>query len=574
MELWWQKYPGRLEFERRLLEESGISCVLDQEAFARGVAVLNLRADLPDLGSQLLRVTFPSQYPLQPFEIDAPEISLDHHQNPFDKNLCLLSDPGSQWKSSNTVLEFIQTQVPKAIVAGLSSEKNELEAPRGEPASNYFQSTNDSIILYDSAWSIPSDVNSGTLLIGYNEQVSPQQFRGAVLEIRGPGKTVLAEASEGVRASYSLSYSHRAIGRWIRLNAPPRSHNVHEIFKEICEVNKSLFNPDKKNTKPHGIDIVGILFPEETRWRGFGDGWLFLCREGSNPRKHLMLAKGGRAGRIDLNGRNPYLTDLAAKSVAVFGLGCLGAPSVIEFAKCGVGDLRLLDGDTVEAGTIVRWPFGLQTAAGRDKAKFLTFLIRREYPYTTVSNSFNWRIGNIQSADYELHEGDILDQMYTGADLIFDATATPAVNHVLSTLAAEREIPYIFVSGTPGMWGGRIVRVMPGDSNGCFYCYNLSVMDGTIPRPASAGDATGYVEPLGCAAPTFTGTYFDASEIAMGGVRVAVSTLMDGSEGGYPKTNWDVAVIDLRDDAGNLIPPKWQTFALNKHPECPLCKKI
>lgn len=573
MESWWEKHQGRLEFEIKLLTESGISCELDQEAFARGVAILYLQADLPEFGKQKLRVTFPSQYPLQPFEIDAPGLSLGHHQNPFDKNLCLLSDQGTLWENADTVLAFIQNQVPKTIASGICTEKNDLEAPRGEPISNYFHSTNDSIVFFDSEWSIPADINSGTLFIGYNERPSLQQFRGAVLEVRSPDKTILAEASEGIKGLYAQTYSTTAQGRWIRLSKPPRSNNIKEIFKEICETDRALFNPDTKNIKSQRIDVVGILFPEETQWRGIGDGWLFFCREWLAPRKNFILAKGGRAGRIDLNGRNPYLATLANKRISVFGLGCLGAPSAIEFAKCGVGNLCLLDGDTVEAGTIVRWPFGLQMGAGRSKVGFLSHIIRREYPYTKVPYEFPWRIGTVQPVASEWHEGDILDCMFKESNLVFDATATPTVNNVLATLAAEQRIPYIFISGTPGMWGGRIVRIRPDKTEGCYYCYYLSIEDGSIPSPVDAGDEKGLVEPLGCSAPTFTGTYFDASEIAMGGVRLAISTLMESTEGGYPKTNWDIAVINMRDADGNLIPPQWETFMLSKHPKCPHCNK-
>jgi len=177
--------------------------------------------------------------------------------------------------------------------------------------------------------------------------------------------------------------------------------------------------------------------------------------------------------------------------------------------------------------------------AAEKKSLLIEFMLRRDYPYTKVCTVANWRIGAAQSANIGFDEGEVLDKMLAGANLVFDATANPAVNSALSALAAERGLPYIFISGTPGMWGGRIVRIMPGGSKGCFHCYSHAVMVGDIPMPISAGDE-GLIEPPGCSAPTFTGTYFDASEIAMGGVRIAVSTLMEGVENGYPSTSWDV----------------------------------
>ena len=66
------------------------------------------------------------------------------------------------------------------------------------------------------------------------------------------------------------------------------------------------------------------------------------------------FVKAGRASRRDLTLRMPELTPLADKVVAVFGLGCIGGPSALEFARAGVGELRVLDHDAVDPGTIGR----------------------------------------------------------------------------------------------------------------------------------------------------------------------------------------------------------------------------
>jgi molybdopterin/thiamine biosynthesis adenylyltransferase len=566
MDYWWRRHPGRLEFEIQQLKENGIPCELDQQALARGVAILNIEANTAELGALKLCVIFPAQYPLLPFEIEAPDLTLHHHQNPFEKNLCTLSNPSEHWKSTMTVLEFVQEQIPRVLEAGLSTEKNELEAPRGEPASNYFASTGDSLVFFDSAWKIPAEISEGTLALGYNESPAPTLFRGAVLEVRDLHNNILVSAAPALQRIYGKKLT----GRWVRFADHPASNEPRAILREATNYSGNLAKT-KVSLKPGMVDVVGILFPEETEWRGKGDGWMFICREGHSMKPNLILARGGRAGRIDMNGRNPYLAGLADKKVAVFGLGCLGAPSALEFAKCGIGGIRLLDGDTVETGTIVRWPFGLQTAAGKNKVGLLAGIIGNDYPYTNVEVGYSCRIG-IANSTYisSIHEDQVLESMFNGADLVFDATASPAVNNVLATLAVERGIPYIFISATPGMWGGRIVRIMPGGRTGCFRCYSDSVMAADIPMPISAGN-DGYVEPPGCSAPTFMGTYFDASVIAMGGVRMAVSTLLEGVEGGYPPTPWDVAVIDLRDESGNLIPPTWRTFTLEKRLDCQQC---
>ncbi len=76
------------------------------------------------------------------------------------------------------------------------------------------------------------------------------------------------------------------------------------------------------------------------------------------------------------------------------------------------------------------------------------------------------------------------------------------------------------------------------------------------------------MQPRGCADPTFTGAGFDVAEVALNGVRLAVSTLAGGLGDAYPDAEWDVAIISFRDEHGRRIAPRWQTFKLRRHPRC------
>ena len=75
-------------------------------------------------------------------------------------------------------------------------------------------------------------------------------------------------------------------------------------------------------------------------------------------------AKVFYASPTDLFTRIPELKPLREKTVAVFGLGCLGAPSVLEFARAGVECIRLVDFDVVDPATGVRWPLGFSQRSG------------------------------------------------------------------------------------------------------------------------------------------------------------------------------------------------------------------
>lgn len=280
------------------------------------------------------------------------------------------------------------------------------------------------------------------------------------------------------------------------------------------------------------------------------------------------FARAGRAGVDDILVRSPELRVLREKTLAVFGLGCLGAPSTLEFARAGVGELRIVDRDLVDPGTIGRWPFGM-SAAGLPKALVLAEFISRNYPSTQVVPEVHC-IGGVREPGCDVPSDlDVVDRVMEQASAIYDTTAEIGVQHYLSQLAQSLDIPYIGVVGTYGGWGGKVVSIVPGRTDGCWMCYRCAFDDGTIPEPPS--DPNGEVQPQGCGDVTFTGAGFDMAQIALTGVRAAVSILCGGMEGSYPAADWDVMTVCFRDADGKQVAPVFRDFKLAKHPKCPYC---
>lgn len=283
------------------------------------------------------------------------------------------------------------------------------------------------------------------------------------------------------------------------------------------------------------------------------------------------MIRTSRVGPSDLFERLPELQGVENHSVAVFGLGCIGAPSAIELAKAGIGELRILDGDFVDPGTVRRWPVGL-SAAGLRKVDVIKQLLRRDYPYTKVK-PFDVRLGGtVLGPIPPVYKSDlkIVSEMVEGMSLIYDATAEYGVQSFLSQIARNCGIPYISVDGTQGGWGGRICRILPGTDKPCWACF-ISALGVTIRPPPAAPNATGVIQPEGCGEPTFTGAGFDLAQLALSGVRMAVSTLCAGAEERYPKTDWDVMIVAFRNGSGRLIRPRFRTYKLKRNPECPVC---
>ena len=380
---WWERWPGRFEYEREALEAAGIPYKLDHEALSKGIVKLRLTPTVNG-GTLNLVAVFPDVYPYTRFEVYAPNLDLEHHQHPFSKNLCLIGRATWNWRIRDTLAEFIKTRFSDVLKAAWSNDSRvvaELEEHQGEPFGDYYTYLKDAIVLVDSSWSIDPAFRSGELLIGVGEQTG-SVLRGAILEVRNVNGSVLAKADPAL----TLLYPKRIRGRWLRLQKPLREEDPNRFLAALTTENPRLERLLWQPVKGCRVDVIGAVFPEEVGWRQASDGWVFAIRaeELKDPgrrRGRVYLVRAGRAGRADLISRVPELAALQGHRVAVIGLGGVGAPSTLEFARSGVGELRLLDHDIIDPGTIVRWPLGIH-AAGLSKAEALSHFIANNYPYT------------------------------------------------------------------------------------------------------------------------------------------------------------------------------------------------
>lgn len=567
---WWKRLPDRLEYELRALDQAGIVYELDQQALEGGVALLRL--DYNCNGERLrLEVKFPDFYPYTRFEIIAPGIELNHHQNPFCKNLCLIGGSSENWETTDTVADYLKNRLPVMLSTARTELREQvagLEEHQGEPMTAYYPHQVDSVVLVDSSWAIPGGTTHGRMTIGLFPD-SGVLLRGAVLEIRDSNNHVLAQADPAIVKLCPKSIP----GRWVRADQPIKENEPDKFLRAVPR-NRYTAEYVRSHTVQGGyLDIVGVVFPEEVSWRESSDGWVFVVRGKQKATVNQAagfsyFARAARSGLLDLASRQPALYDLRSCCVAVVGLGCIGAPSVLEFARAGVRELRLLDHDIIEPGNSVRWPFGI-SVAGRNKAQVLKMFLHAHYPFTEVK-VFPHKIGDVLTPGQS--DLKVLSEFLQDVDLIYDATAEIGIQHLMSDLARERSVPFVCISSTNGGWGGRILRVVPGTTQGCWYCSRLWMQEDRLPIPPA--DPGGPVQPHGCASPTFTGFSFDLQEVSLAGVRLAVATLSSKGKKLYPDFGWDGGVLSLRDNNGQPLPATWKTFSLHPHPKCSLCNGI
>lgn len=569
---WVERFPGRLEHELADFERLGLSFALDERVRKeQGRIVLRGAMEVEGESDPVqLVVVYPASYPFFRPEVYAPDLSLARHQNPFERNLCLLDRSTRAWSPSETAAHLIATQVPYLL--RLLREGGQVmlegEAPQGEPITLYFPTLAGSVVFVaDEMLHLPSDrrYGFGRVSVGANET--------PLLRIRGLLNSVATRERKGRIRPLAQSppelrtrFSGPEIKiRWVRLDAPPASREPQEILEEVEAANPDLPEARWERVADGDVAVTGIVFEEEVEQGVMEDVWLFVVAVRKPPVRGVVengsyLARGERLSRADLTARVPAMAPLSEKRVALVGLGALGSPIAFELGRAQLGELRILDFDTVEAGTIVRWPYGV-SAIGAPKADFVSQVLPHEYPFTRIE-AVQHRLGEAPPAEQEQsgeNDFDVLERMLDGVDLVIDASAEIAVQQLTAHLADERGVPQLTVSATEGAQGGLVARVIPGES-GCWHCLQQALSDGAIPVPPH--DEMGTVQPRGCGSRTFTGASFDLLPLVAQAVRTATTTLLHGRRGA------DVFVLSLIGEDGA---PQWTSHHLERSPGCAGC---
>jgi len=562
---WFEKYPERLDYELRVLMEAGFAPEIDESERASGKILLTVQ--VPVFGKvEPMRVIFPAQYPIFAFQVEAPTLALNRHQNPYTKALCFIENIETEWKTDDTVAAYLQNRL-KLILAANNDPSSVEEGREGAPATGFIEFSPNTVVFLGD-WALPAQPQYGTLIIGVEAGIDPHAcLRGAVLEVRSSDGALLAQIDECIKRRYEKTIK----GRWVRLPRRPASSDPFKIIEEVAAVQRD-FGRCEFNGAP---DILGVVFADEAKYLENHDIWIFVVRlkERMRPVKkgekrpsgdQLLgyLARPDYASRAELQARVPRIHPIASKKVAIFGVGALGSMVAWQLARAGVKHLSLVDHDIYQTGTTPRWLLGLP-AAGYSKVHVLNGFFRQHYPYIDVT-PIVYQVGapNVSADDVDKVMSAALDD----ASLVIDCTVQFTVSHYLSTIARERGIPYLYARGTTGAWGGMVMRAKPDTDAPCWKCFYRHMTDDAYPKPAT--EDTPDVQPVGCFSPTFTGTGFDLDHISLMAVRLAVATLCVYSENTYPDFDWDVGIVDIWDKSGKPIAPVWKTSPLVRHPEC------
>ncbi len=252
---------------------------------------------------------------------------------------------------------------------------------------------------------------------------------------------------------------------------------------------------------------------------------------------------------------------LAERCVTLIGLGSGGSLIATQLARCGVGHMRLVDFDRLEAHNIARHACPLADI-GRYKTRALRDLLLAHSPLIRVET---WE------ADV-LTQPAALAQAVAGADLVVAAVDGEAAKLAINRVCWDAGVPTVYAAAYNRAFGGDVFCALPPDG-ACYNCLSSVIGELFAPPPTAAGDfSAGYADPDRMAdLVAQPGLVMDVGVIALLAARVALETLLRG-----------------RDDAPAPLPDAWLLFgnraewlfrepldhhfvAVPRRDDCPIC---
>lgn len=163
--------------------------------------------------------------------------------------------------------------------------------------------------------------------------------------------------------------------------------------------------------------------------------------------RHILLPE------IDVDGQ----ADLLNARVVIVGLGGLGGPVAMYLAAAGVGQLVLVDDDTVELSNLQRQVIHNTHSIGQSKVASAAFSINAINPDVTVE-SYQTRL-NV----------DTIAPLLSGAQVLLDCTDNFAIRFALNAAAVSQQIP--LVSGAAIRLEGQVAVFDARDARSpCYRC--------------------------------------------------------------------------------------------------------
>ena len=171
--------------------------------------------------------------------------------------------------------------------------------------------------------------------------------------------------------------------------------------------------------------------------------------------RQIVLKELGRKGQ----------RKLAGSKVAVVGLGGLGTVSSLYLALAGVGNMRLIDQDTVELDNLHRQILYTPDDLLYPKVEVSAKMLEKANPFVKVEAvSENLNAGNVE-------------KLLSGMDCVVDGLDNMRTRYLINRACVKLEIPYVFGAAV-GIEGDLSVFASP--ETPCLECVFPNVDDSSL----------------------------------------------------------------------------------------------
>lgn len=141
--------------------------------------------------------------------------------------------------------------------------------------------------------------------------------------------------------------------------------------------------------------------------------------------------------------------------VCIVGVGATGCVTAAHLARAGIGNIRIIDGDTVEGANLQRQILYDERDIGGMKAK----IAEEKLAYVNSSIAIEGMVENV--------DGTNIDALCNDADLILDCTDNMETRFVINDFAVKKEKPWIYC-GAVGTYG--MVMFISPHHTACLRC--------------------------------------------------------------------------------------------------------
>ncbi|WP_417484745.1 HesA/MoeB/ThiF family protein [Maricaulis salignorans] len=163
--------------------------------------------------------------------------------------------------------------------------------------------------------------------------------------------------------------------------------------------------------------------------------------------RHIVLREIGGPGQ----------QALGRARVVIVGAGGLGAPASLYLAAAGIGQITLIDPDTVSLDNLQRQILFRTDDVGQSKVETGAAALQALNPGT--------RVRPIQTS----LESDNAAELLAGADLVLDGCDNFETRFAVN--AASRALGIPLISGALGRWDGQVSMFNAGPDAPCYRCW-------------------------------------------------------------------------------------------------------